>query len=122
VRRTKSKNETSVASAGLISGSNADARNVDLPALVAVTHIAGECSFRGVSKLISVFKVQTAVETELLGTAEPGLQARSTSDLTETLTCVGSDTPTAARAMRPKRPIATSVPQDGSSLSSFRTM
>ena len=32
---------------------------------------------------------QTAIETELLGTAEPGLQARSTSDVTETLTCVG---------------------------------
>jgi len=30
---------------------------VNLPALVAVTHIAGECSFRGVSKLMSVFKV-----------------------------------------------------------------
>ena len=38
-------------------------------------------------------KCQTAVETELLGTAEPGLQVKSTSDVTETLTSVGSDTP-----------------------------
>jgi hypothetical protein len=30
---------------------------------------------------------------ELLGTAEPGFQARSTSGGTETLTYVGSDTP-----------------------------
>jgi hypothetical protein len=36
-------------------------------------------------------KCQAAVETELLGTAEPGLQARSTSAVTETLACVGSD-------------------------------
>ena len=38
-------------------------------------------------------KYQTAVETEFLGSAEPGLQVKSTSDVTETLTCVGSDTP-----------------------------
>ena len=36
---------------------------------------------------------RSAVETELLGTAEPGLQARPTTEDTETLTCVGSDTP-----------------------------
>ena len=35
----------------------ASTAKVDIPALVAVTHIAGKCSFRGVFKLTAVFKV-----------------------------------------------------------------
>ena len=59
-------------------------RPVDLPALVAITHLAVNVRSAACLNSCRYSKCQTAVETELLGTAEPALQARSTSDVTET--------------------------------------